>query len=129
MQKYSWSKKEAQRREARRPAPKPRTAIRRTLPTDPKQKPVNKISKKLAADLKIYAVLSKDYLRDHPKCECGRPGCHRTSAEVHHKKGRGEFLNVVQFFCAVAKVCHRWIHDNDKEAREMGLLLSRHSKQ
>lgn len=79
-------------------------------------------SEELTEDLKIYEVLSKGYLLDHPICECcGR----RWSVDIHHKKGRGIFLNVVEFFLAVCRECHDYIEEHPKWARAKGYSLSR----
>ena len=46
----------------------------------------------------------------------------RSEMEPHHPKGRhGE--NILRYFW-IHSHCHRWIHDNPKEATEMGLLES-----
>lgn len=90
-----------------------------------KQKPIPKTSKKMLANLKIYSVLRKDYLKDHPICECGRNGCKRKSQDIHHKKGRGIYLNVIEYWLAVARVCHTWINEHPKEAMFLGLTVSR----
>lgn len=79
-------------------------------------------------ELRVYSVLAKDYLLDHPFCECGREGCKRKSDEVHHTKGRGTYLNVVELFKALSKVCHRWAHDNHAEASGLGLFILKNGK-
>jgi hypothetical protein len=87
------------------------------------------VGERLKVDRAIYSVLSKDYLRDHPICECGRPECEKKEAtEIHHKRGRGRFLNVVEYFLAVSRKCHNWIGDHSKEAMALGLVLRRNEK-
>lgn len=91
---------------------------------------IKKVSKKLSSEEKIYRVLRKDFLIDNPICQCGRKDkdgviCSRPAVEVHHKKGRGKYLNVVKFFLAVARVCHNWIEAHPKEAKALGLSLNR----
>lgn len=93
---------------------------------------IKKKSKKLSVEEKLYLVLRKDFLIDHPVCECGRKDakgniCQRPAVEIHHKKGRGKLLNVVEFWLAVARVCHNWIGDNSKAAMELGLTLKRNT--
>lgn len=116
MGKYKWSEDQEERRRLRRPNVK--GGFYR-LP---------KATKNTTAELKIYSVLEKDFLLDNPVCQCGRNGCERPSSEVHHKKGRGRWLNVVEFFLAVAGICHRWIEDHPKEAKALGLSVSRLNK-
>lgn len=98
---------------------KPKAALKRQV------KPISKFSKKMLEDLKIFRVLKKDYLKDHPICECGRNGCKRKSKDLHHKKGRGIYLNDVRYFLALSRVCHSWVNENPKEAMELGLTVSR----
>jgi hypothetical protein len=52
---------------------------------------------------------------------CGERGM-KSELEPHHPKGRhGE--NILEYFW-IHPACHRWIHDNPKEATQMGLLKS-----
>lgn len=100
------------------------------LPKSPpkRQKQVSKVSKKMLLELKIYTPLRRQYLKDNPICKCDRNGCKRKSVDVHHKKGRGIWLNAVEFWLPIARVCHNWIGDNPKEAMELGLTISRLNK-
>jgi len=43
------------------------------------------------------------------------------ATEVHHANGRrGKRLIDTDYFVAVCRTCHRWIHDNPKEAKQNG---------
>lgn len=45
--------------------------------------------------------------------------------EVHHMRGRaGALLMAKQFWLAVSKQGHRWIHENMAKARELGFLCA-----
>ena len=97
---------------------KPRTRIR-------------SVSRLQARRLRLYAVIRKKYLLEHPLCEACpiiRPyaGVAKNTAwasEIHHRRGRlGELLFATQFFTACCSVCHRWIGDHPAQARELGLL-------
>lgn len=90
-----------------------------------RQNTISKVSKNMLKELKIYNPLRKQFLKDNPICKCGRNGCKRKSVDVHHMKGRGIYLNAVEFWLPVARVCHNWIGDNPKEAMELGLTISR----
>lgn len=80
------------------------------------------ISDKRRNELKLYNILRKAYLIEHPICEA----CNCSKAMwIHHKKGRGIYLCVVEFFMAVCGQCHRWIEDNREDAREKKWLLDR----
>lgn len=88
-------------------------------PTWKKLKP---ISKKRNLALKIYSKLRREYLISHPICCI----CWIKKADqIHHKKGRGIYLNFAEYWLPVCSLCHRYIEDNRKEAREKGYLLDR----
>jgi hypothetical protein len=126
--KYPWQQREAERTADRKAlqqaATKHLKQIKKSVTVTVKQmNKIRPISQKMATALKIYSVLAKDYLRDHPKCECGRLGCNRASEEIHHTKGRGKFLCAVDSFKALSRICHRWTHDNHALAKALGLFL------
>lgn len=73
----------------------------------------------------VYLPLREQFLKDHPKCECGREGCFRDSQDVHHTKGRGKYYLDVSTWKALARVCHIWVDENTDEARKLGLILIR----
>src|ERR1035437_7546936 len=82
-----------------------------------KRTPISKVSKKRLAELKIYSVLRKDYLKDNPICEVD--GCKNKSIEIHHKKGRGVLLNVVKYWMFFCQNHNNWIGDNQKQERDL----------
>lgn len=45
------------------------------------------------------------------------------SSVVHHRKGRGKFLNDASTFLATTREGDNWIHQNEKAARELGFIL------
>jgi hypothetical protein len=106
-----------------------RKLLSRKKPLVRKASPMKKESRKRTEALRIYRVLRKDYLLDHPLCECGRKGCRREPAvEIHHPEGRaGELLNQVDNFVAIARRCHNWIRDHQKEAMAIGLIRTRNA--
>lgn len=124
--KYPWQAKQTKRRDQRRYNPFARKT--QALPIKKKKYRIKPVADSSKAELAIYKILEKDFLKDNPICQCNRNGCRRRSTEVHHKKGRGIYLNVVEFFLAVNRICHRWIEDHPKEAKELGLSLSRLAK-
>ena len=78
-------------------------------------------SPKRQREYKEYAKVRKAYLILHPKCE----RCKNSAAsEVHHKAQRhGTLLNRYDLFAALCSQCHRWIHENGKEARKQGWII------
>jgi len=75
---------------------------------------------------KTYSSLAKQFKLDHPICQVSY--CTNESSDVHHKKGRGRYLNEVKFFLSVCRKCHNKIEENPIWAKEMGYSLSRLSK-
>lgn len=94
----------------------PKTPIKR------QSKPIPKASKKRLAELKIYSVLRKDYLKDYPNCQAKLSVCKRKAVDIHHTALRGKNLNNVDTWLSVCRECHNWIHVNSNLARELGLL-------
>lgn len=82
------------------------------------------MSKKRAADHRIYLKLRKKYLEDHPECE----RCSYQANEIHHKIGRGKYLNDIKFFMAVCAYCHTWIESHPGDAFKLGYKLDRIGK-
>ena len=80
------------------------------------------VSKKRAKQNKAYSVNREVYLNYHPACEiCGSKAC-----DIHHKKGRfAERLNDMQYFMAVCRGCHQWIHNNPQQAYAKDYLIRR----
>jgi len=81
---------------------------------------IRKVSRKREMELKVYRVLREEYLREHPCCEF--PGCATRAQDIHHKKGRGKWLNVSDHFMGLCRHHHRWIHDHPSQARGLGYL-------
>ena len=82
---------------------------------------MRKVSKKRAAQLRIYTRLRAEYLNDNYMCEvCGFKG----ATDVHHIKGRyGDRLNDVDHFLAVDRLCHQRIHNDPRWARKNLYLI------
>ena len=77
------------------------------------------VSKKRAERLKIYSELRKEFLKGKI---CPVTG--KQATEVHHLKGReNDRLNDGEFWLAVSRDGHRYIHNNPKESMEKGWLL------
>ena len=84
-------------------------------------KPIKQMSKKLSAELIVYRDLREVFLKKNPIC----PVTKQKATQIHHKKGRGKFLNVVEFWLAVSAEGHEKIEANPKWAKEMGYTLLR----
>lgn len=85
-------------------------------------KAINSRSENRLAEEKIYEKKKKVYMDNHKICECG---CGRASNDLHHKAGRvGKLLYDENYFMAVNRFCHGWIHANPKESRKKGWLIT-----
>jgi hypothetical protein len=88
---------------------------------------MKRVSKKRAAELKIYYSLKKYILSQRPYCQMpsptGSPSCMNPATQIHHIKGRaGSLLCDVRYWIAVCPPCHQYIHDHARESRARGLM-------
>jgi nitrate/TMAO reductase-like tetraheme cytochrome c subunit len=87
-----------------------------------KQKPLSPKSSKQQKLDAIYSILREKFLKHHPMCEANLPGCSLNAHDIHHSKGRtGNLMLDDTEFVAVCRSCHTWIHENPKQAKELGL--------
>lgn len=85
------------------------------------KKPIANFSDKMLIELRKYRKLRDKYFEKNPYCEF--KGCGSPNIVLHHKKTREYHLCDVSVFMSCCDYHHRWIHENDKEARELGYLL------
>lgn len=87
---------------------------------------MRKVSLKQQKRLREYNKLRDDFLKDNPYCQASVM-CHGLIAtDIHHVRGKiGDKLTDTENFMSVCRQCHIWIHDNDKQARDLGFLKSR----
>ena len=83
-------------------------------------KPIKKVSSKMSAQLTIYNKLRRTFLEKNPLCQASLHNCTLQSTDVHHKKGRGKYLNDPTTWLSVCRSCHMWIEEHPVEATEMG---------
>ena len=89
---------------------------------------MRKVSDKRKKELEKYSGLRKSFLTRNRGCQALKKSgskCPRLATEVHHRKGRGKYLNVVASWMAVCPRCHRVIEEERSWARAMGYLLNR----
>lgn len=82
-------------------------------------KPIKRVSTKQAKRLANYSVTKAIYMASHPNCE----RCGARSEHLHHKMGRGIYLDNPNFYCALCANCHQWAEDNKNQARQDGWIL------
>lgn len=85
-----------------------------------RRSPLRRVSKKHAKELRTYSKLRKTFLEEHTTCQY--PGCSSPAQDLHHKKGRGKYLNDATHFMAICRYHHDMIHRNPAIARFGGYL-------
>jgi hypothetical protein len=82
--------------------------------------------KKIERD-KEYSKLRIKFLDKYPMCHAHLYCCGKLSTDVHHMAGRigDNYLDITKWL-PVCRPCHTWIEEHPKEAREMGLSLTKH---
>ncbi len=95
-----------------------------------KKKPfiIRRVSDKRKKLLASYTALRKAFLSTHKVCEIKGLKCIRKAQEVHHMRGRGKWLLVVEFWKAVCHNCHVEITEHSEKAIEQGHSISRNKK-
>lgn len=87
-----------------------------------KKKFISPVSEKRLNQLKVYRTLRKEFLSRPENSRC--PVTNLPATEIHHINGReNDRLNDFEFWIAVSRQGHIWIHANPREAREKGWLL------
>jgi len=93
-----------------------------------KQAPIRKVSVKRQGELKDYSKLRKEFLSrpENQFCPVMKhfQGVDMPATEIHHINDRyGDRLNDTDYWLAVTRVGHSWIHANPKQARELKWLI------
>ena len=86
-------------------------------------KPIRKVSVKQEKLNKEYSILRKQFLSLPENQIC--PITKQQTTDVHHTycgKDKAKYYLDVSTWLAVSRDGHNWIHDNPKEARELGFL-------
>lgn len=98
---------------------KPLTVLRRSG----KPKPV---SEKRKTEMKDYATLRKDYLKENPVCEANLRVCTGNATEVHHRAKRGKNYLNKETFMSICHECHVMIETvlSAEDRRNMGFLMT-----
>jgi hypothetical protein len=109
------------------PTPIPKPVIVHEAPAKViKFKPIKQRSDKRSAEEKEYGRERQKFLRAHKSCVAKLSGCKGRSCDIHHMKGRiGTLLLEQKYWISVCRECHEWIENNPKDAKLLGLSLSR----
>lgn len=92
-------------------------------PKETKKYVIPKVSDKRKIENLKYSVLRIEFLGKKENQIC--PITKQQTIEVHHTycgKDRAKYYLDVSTWLAVSRDGHNWIHDNPKEARELGFL-------
>lgn len=83
---------------------------------------IRPVSRKRAAQDRLYSKLRKVFLDRHPICQV----CSSARAtEVHHKAGRGALYLDIELWLAACHDCHQRITEHPAWAIEQGWSLPR----
>lgn len=93
----------------------------------PSRSPIPKFSDKRQKENIAYSALRETFLQTHPNCMINIPGvCSRKrSNQIHHSysgKDRDKYYLDTTTWFASEENCHEWVHNNPREARELGFL-------
>jgi len=113
--------------------------IKKKAAQEPKVKPVEHkvmrtcikpISVKMSKLLQGYRRLRKIFFNEPKNCVCKAklPGCLGIATDIHHKKGHNIYFLDISTWLPVCRLCHKWIEEHPKEAKELGLSESRLTK-
>ncbi len=87
-----------------------------------KRTPLRKMSKVKEKEYRKY-ILARARALPGKFCEWPGMSCVNRADDVHHTHGRrGKMLNDQKHWTFLCRHHHRWVHDNAKAARAMGLL-------
>lgn len=89
------------------------------------KKHIKPISDKRAKLNAIYNVAAAQFKKDNPVCQCQVKCNGDPTEDVHHKKGRGEYLLDVATYLATCRACHQYIETHVKWAKENGFSEDR----
>ena len=106
---------------------KPRLKGRRVA-TSKHGVPIKKVSDKLSKELKIYTLKRRIYLMENPNCLAKIEGCTGAATTIHHRKGRGKYLNDTSTWLGACMSCHHHIENFPAFAKENGFSVSRLAK-
>lgn len=87
------------------------------------RKPIRRVSKKRAKELREYMKLRAEFLSMYVTCQiCGL----QFATDIHHSMGRtGSLLNKQIFWTAVCRECHQKCHNHPVWSRLHGFSKDR----
>jgi hypothetical protein len=90
---------------------------------------IKKVSTRLQKLNAAYKVLRDQFMKANPICQVRIKCSGAKSEDLHHARGRGEYLLDGRYFKALCRECHRWAEENSEQAKALGISLDRLSKE
>lgn len=91
-----------------------------------KLKSITSHSQKRTKEERIYIAKRILFLKEHEMCMIHISGiCMQKANEIHHSysgKDRNQYYLDSKTWYATCRGCHKWVHLNSKQARELGFL-------
>lgn len=75
-----------------------------------------------------YNVQAKLYKKNNPVCKARIKCIGSPTTDVHHRRGRGQYLLDESTWLPTCRECHQWIETSPEQAKALGLSGSRLSK-
>jgi hypothetical protein len=76
---------------------------------------------------KKYFELRKKFLDTNKRCMINSPECTQEATCVHHTRGRGIYMLMVETWMPSCKRCNNYVEAHDEWARENGYKKSRYA--
>lgn len=92
---------------------------------DPDHTVIPQVSAKKKKKDVEYLKLRTRFLLEKPNCEIRTPKCTMLSTDVHHTRAgqdRSVYYLIQSTWLSTCRVCHTWIHEHPKEARDLNYL-------
>jgi len=77
-------------------------------------------SKKRQKENRHYNKEARIFKMENPRCGIMSRVCTGATQGVHHKKGRGKYLRVKEFWMPACNPCNEYAEAHPEEAREKG---------
>ena len=72
-----------------------------------------------------YTKLRKEFFKDKSVCKAKIHNCTLRATDIHHMKGRGQYLLDTSTWLPVCRSCHNWIENNPEDSYDLGFSLKR----
>lgn len=91
-------------------------------------KKIKSVSIRQQQRLSVYNVAARLFKKNNPVCKARIKCIGSPTTDVHHRRGRGEYLLDESTWLPTCRLCHQWIEEHSEQAKALGLSESRLSK-